>query len=643
MGFLSKLFGGDPAPGKPQDEAAASSAAAAPAPPASPEASPPDAAEAPKTVPRPGEASREAAPVARTATVPDAAPAPRTEFASPPKSTSTAALRAPADAAAAPAAQPPKRPDVSDAARAAARPTLKNTERQPAPAPLQPPPVAAPAATAPATTAPATTAPAPRRAPETPRRSPPLESSIITSAPELTAEPAKTAGAPRPGAATRPARAAAEAPRPPAAAADPNPPPRAPMSSVSGEPGLLGGARSRKDRTKSPGFYSNMAPAYGSQTVGSGLGQSALKRTVVGVAPPPEPLPTGGAAGAAKAPAEATPNVEQSAHVSDSNGAAAAAVLDPTALPEPLATAAANDVAASADAVAPAQAANESDEEKEDTSPGVGHMPSRHDPALRNEIPERDLELLVQFVMDLGFGIATDAWLAAAREAVVRLKVAAIGLARSALDKALSQLAVELDAPSALGEDRRGRIMQQLVLVDLALPRPMDVSGQRQLRERLIVQHLIAELAASHPLIAQRLREDGSISLDRLPRLVPSELAERVGLSLDQVEQALALFRDYLDERSRRGPAAAVLGKGQLLAQRLADLEASAELFESVADSDDAQAKREARRRRQSDIARVSLCLAEWGEAGLLGEFERSSVQGKIARLRRWLTELPAS
>jgi hypothetical protein len=156
------------------------------------------------------------------------------------------------------------------------------------------------------------------------------------------------------------------------------------------------------------------------------------------------------------------------------------------------------------------------------------------------------------------------------------------------------------------------------------------------------VQHLLAEIAATHPLIAQRLREEGSVSLEQLSRLVPAELAARVGLESEQVEQALASFRDYVEERGRRGPEAALLGKGALLAQRLSELEASAELFERVADGDDAQAKREARRRRQSDIARVSLFLAEWGEAGILGEFERSSVQGKIVRLRRWLSELPA-
>ena len=214
---------------------------------------------------------------------------------------------------------------------------------------------------------------------------------------------------------------------------------------------------------------------------------------------------------------------------------------------------------------------------------------------------------------------------------------------RGALDKALAQLAVELEAPNALAEERKGRIVQALVLVDLALPRPVDISGQRLVRERLIVQHLFAELSASHPLIAQRLRDEGGISLERFGRIDPAELADKVGLSAEQVEQGLASFRDYLQERMRRGPEAALLGKAPLLAQKLAELEASAESFEQVADGDDARAKREARRRRQTDISRVSLFLAEWGEAAILGELERSSVQGKIARLRRWLTELTAS
>jgi hypothetical protein len=226
---------------------------------------------------------------------------------------------------------------------------------------------------------------------------------------------------------------------------------------------------------------------------------------------------------------------------------------------------------------------------------------------------------------------------------VARLRAAAVRVQKNGLEKALGQLGVELDAPNVLSEERRGRIQQALVLVDLALPRPMDVPGQRLVRERLIVQHLVTELCTSHPRVARWLRDENVVSLDRVARLSAEELVERAQISHEQAVQALSELGGYLTERAQRGPQLALLGKTRALEQRLAELESSAERFERVADSDDRDAKREARRRRQSDIARLNLFLAERGEAAMLSELERCSVQGKIARLRRWLTEQPAA
>ena len=528
-----------------------------------------------------------------------------------------------------------------DPSRAPARAPRWNPERPSPPGP-PPEPSAAPMV--------------PRRVPETPRRPAQLESSIITSAPLLGTEPQRAPAAPRPGAkpartaGVEPARTAGVEPAPttgvePArAAGDPAPgapvasadgvPHRAPMSSVSGEPGLLGARR--KDRSKSPGFYSNLAPAYGSQVVSSGLTQASIRRTVVGVAPPP---------GAVAAAAEVTTDGSADAPSADTSALAPEPNDAPPSpgVPEEARSfvTEASDAEAAPDSAPPQAATDEL--EKEETAPGVGHMPSRYDPIARSEIPERDLDLLVHFAMDLSLGLASEAWLTAVREAIGRLGAAAAKLGRAALDKALVQLGVELDAQSALSDDRRGRVAQQLVLVDLALPRPMDVSGQRLLRERLIVQHLLSELSVAYPLIAQRLRDEGTLTLERFARLGATELAEKAGLNPEQAEQALLSFREYLLERARRGPELWLPGKAQGLEQRLSELEASARYFESVADGDDVQLKRDARRKRQAGIARVSLFLAEWGEAGILGEFERCSVQGKIARLRRWLTELQAS
>src|SRR5690606_1138882 len=100
-------------------------------------------------------------------------------------------------------------------------------------------------------------------------------------------------------------------------------PARAPRTSVSSETGLIAG-RTREDRTKSPGFYSNMAPAYGAHTVSPSLGQGALKRTVVGLAPPHDPAHPG------DAPAKVSPGASAGkARGADANGASSAALLAP--------------------------------------------------------------------------------------------------------------------------------------------------------------------------------------------------------------------------------------------------------------------------------------------------------------------------
>jgi hypothetical protein len=479
------------------------------------------------------------------------------------------------------------------------------------------------------------TAGVPVKAPQAPRRPAPLESSIITSAPALGAEAPRAPLAPRPSGASRAAKtASAEAG-----------PAREKAPSPVADNGLVSGNRTRKDRSKSPGFYSNVAPEHAAHVVNPSASQSNLKRTVMGVAPPAAPLP--GAVPLTPA-TEARPELATVANdvrtgASDGEVGAEGVEQAPfddatTALPTTEA-----DAAPPATSLAPAAGAGAEAEYKEETSPGLGQTRSRHDPASRRDLPEGELELLVDFVMDLGLGVADESWLEPVRSAVGRLKATAVKLQRNGLEKAVTQLGVELESPNALTEEKRSRIVQCLVLVDLALPRPIDVPGQRLVRERLILQHLLGELAAAFPRVAQHLRDEGMSSLERLGRLRAADLAESAGVSQDNAQEALSVFTNYLQERARRGPKLSLLGKRQVLEQHLCELEYSAEQFERVADDDDPGAKREARKRRQADIARLSLFLAERGETVILGEIERCPVQGKIARLRRWLTEQPPS
>jgi hypothetical protein len=397
------------------------------------------------------------------------------------------------------------------------------------------------------------------------------------------------------------------------------------MSSVSGEMTGVGGSRMKRDRSKSPGFYSSVSPANGIQAVaGATPSRTNLqKSTVIGLAPiagTGAPAPTVGANGAA------APHV-------DGPPASAGAVRADAPIVSPL---------SDGDA-APPIAIPAAEEEKEDTSPGLGHTPSRHDPALRFALPEKDLNLLLEFVLDLGLGLASHVWLEPVSAAITRLRAAAVKLQRLALDKALAQLGAELEDPNALSDERKSRILQQFLLVDLALPGPMDVAGKRLLRERLIVEQLLGELALSNPLLTQRVRDEGVVSLERLARFEAPQLASKLGVALGDAEQIVSTFQAYLLTRSQRGPELVLLGTARAVEQRLGALEASARDFDRACDTESSEARRRARRQRQNEVAQLNLLLAECGEADILVELERCSVQGKIERLKRWLSELPAN
>jgi hypothetical protein len=441
---------------------------------------------------------------------------------------------------------------------------------------------------------------APTRA-EAPRRRP-LEESILTSAPKL----------PLDASARATAKAAPQPPAPGARAEQQEAPKSSERRSLTSiEAANIATFRSRRDKIKSPGFYS-VSPANGSQAVaGAAAGPNLLKATVVGIAPPPEAGPA----------------------------------LDADQVPDlaPASPAPASTEKTAAEDAAPPQKIKRGSAEKEDTSPGLGMNRSRHDPAASVALPDKDLELVVEFIIALSMGATAESWLPPIRSAVAELRTAAGHADRAGLEKALALLAKELDEQGALHEERRLRILRLFTSVDVALPRPVDIAARRAQRERLILEQLLIEVGMIHPLIPQRLRDEGVATLERLARSNLDELALRVAADREQADQVATTFKSYLSGRLQRGPDMVILGKSRAIKERLRALEASAEDFERASDGEDAEARRVARRRRQSDVAQLNLLLAEFGEASILSEIERCSVQGKIERLGRWLTELDAS
>jgi hypothetical protein len=260
-----------------------------------------------------------------------------------------------------------------------------------------------------------------------------------------------------------------------------------------------------------------------------------------------------------------------------------------------------------------------------------------------SQVSGSDLELLLAFALDLALGCASAAWFVPLRAAVGRLLAGDASMRNSALEKALTTLANDLEQPGAFSEENRQRLYGHVVAVDLALAKRMDVTGQKAIRERLIVDQLLDELSQAHPMITRRLKDQGPVSLESLGRLSAAELSVKLEAPEEAASQIAGLFQGYLEARVQRGPAVALLGRSVALKERLSALEASAEAFEQASEGEDSGARRRTRKQRQTDVTQLNLLLAEFGEAKTLAEIERCSVQAKIERMQRWIGEQETS
>lgn len=482
-----------------------------------------------------------------------------------------------------------------------------------------------------------------------------LEDSVVTSAPKFSDGAARGPAAPRPmvgKTAGRPpastvtsGRSAADRAAPDRGPADRQPaldPAAVDKSAEKTAPVPISPAnalRARRDHSKSPGFYSTVSPALGADAVAtSPFAAHPKKSTVVGLAAPQAEARALGARPAATAPDTVAAAIAVEATLDPAAAAAAPVAATPAAADVPQGS-----FAPPQPHSAPPSSVAVARVEKEETSPGLGYSRSRHDPSAALQLAEKDLELLSEFALDLGLGGTSDAWLAALRPVVQRLSLAASSASAPypMLDKALGALTEELAKIEHIDEQSRPRLYAQLVALDLALAKRLDIVAQKALRERLIIDQLLEELALSQPLVTRRLREQGLASLEGMLRVGAADLAQKLDCPLDQAEQIVNIFQGYAAQRSQRGPNG--VGKSLAMKQRLAALEASADAFERASEGEDSGARRRTRRQRQLDAAQLGLLLAELGEAKILAELERCSVQAKIQRVQRWLAERPSN
>jgi hypothetical protein len=275
---------------------------------------------------------------------------------------------------------------------------------------------------------------------------------------------------------------------------------------------------------------------------------------------------------------------------------------------------------------------------EETTSPGVGeraHAPA-HAPAV--ELPRTELEFLGEFALQLALGPLSALWVREAKPALMAVRNAGAHAGNPALTLALETLERAFAEPpnTRIDDAYRQTVLNGLLLLEPWLPTPRDVMQAKALRERLIIEELLAHTLGVTAVARQRLKDKGYANLDRLAEVDARVLAEQAELTPEQAQNLLSAFSDYVKAHAERAPLA-----GRTYTQSINDallrLESSAAAFDYTCNGDDAREKRTARRRRQQAITAMNLLLAELGEAELLGELARCSVDERLELLREWI------
>jgi hypothetical protein len=272
---------------------------------------------------------------------------------------------------------------------------------------------------------------------------------------------------------------------------------------------------------------------------------------------------------------------------------------------------------------------------EETTSPGVGAARTQ---ASAVELPRAELEFLGDFALQLALGPLSALWIREAKPALAVVRSAAAQAGKAELTLALETLdRAFAEPPHARIEGvYRQTVLNGLLLLEPWLPMPRDVMTAKAHRERLIIDQLLAHAMGVTSVARQRLKDKGYANLDRLSEVDARVLAEQAELTPEQAQNLLSAFGDYVKSHAERAPLA-----GRTYTQSINDallrLESSAAAFDYTCNGDDAREKRTARRRRQQAITAMNLLLAELGEAELLGELARCSVNERLERLREWI------
>ncbi len=246
------------------------------------------------------------------------------------------------------------------------------------------------------------------------------------------------------------------------------------------------------------------------------------------------------------------------------------------------------------------------------------------------------------FLLELVVGPTSKQWLDIARPAMESIRRGAVELAQPELVAALATFGDAMNAASKSvgakidGAERDGLIRAHAAL-SAALPQAFDLVRERDLREPLVVRHLLLMVPGVHKVTIDKLYAAGLASLDALCRSTVEDLVQLGRLEREGADAISSRFRQYWSERAAQPVHKAEDRARRKLSTLLEQLGIAHQAFQRAEADEDREKKREARNARRASALAINVLLAQLGEVDLVEELERSPTDRRIERVRSYV------
>ena len=214
-----------------------------------------------------------------------------------------------------------------------------------------------------------------------------------------------------------------------------------------------------------------------------------------------------------------------------------------------------------------------------------------------------------------------------------------------AFDKALAEL-LRPGAPSVVASAGREALLAAYAPLISAMPGAFELEGERNRREPIVVRALLEQVPGLEPLMVDRMIAAGLGRLEALYQAKGDEIAVVADIPAD----VAASTAERVQAFRRATPAALAAPDGSAATQELCALvdqlcedhrefEKAARGWTEV----DRAAKRQTRRKREVDFARVTIALARLGEVDLALHLPKVPFQRRLEELEALTRRLEAA